>query len=178
VLKGAKGKKNIYKLLSKYVSEHADTTDIWNKNNIKLCRSEINEEPGVASRDRGEAYGFEESASNPSDFLTMLCWEEAVRNKSLNKGSLKQLLPVSSNWWYRSNVHLTNASAACLTILLLLEFFPLDAPRQACQLIICQATLTYDVIMQYRAFYRVSLVTTATLRFLACDLVLSSFRLC
>jgi hypothetical protein len=82
VLKGAKGKKNIYKLLSKYVSEHADTTDIWNKNNIKLCRPEINEEPGVASRDRGEAYGFEESASNPSDFLTMLCWEEAVRNKS------------------------------------------------------------------------------------------------
>jgi hypothetical protein len=48
-------------------------------------------------------------------------------------------LPVSSNWWYCSNVHLTNANAACLTILLLLEFFPPEAlePRQACQSIIC-----------------------------------------
>lgn len=57
---------------------------------------ESKEEPVVASRDRK---GFEESASNPSDCRTILCWEEAVRNISLNKGSLKQLLPVSSNWW-------------------------------------------------------------------------------
>lgn len=49
--------------------------------------------------------------------------EAIERSISLYTGSLKQLVPVSSNLWHRSSVRLTNAKAACLAILLL-ELFP------------------------------------------------------
>ena len=95
--------------------------------------------PFLASRKKEEAEGFMDSASVPSNSRTILSWEEAARNISLYKGSLKQLLPVSSNCWHRSNVRLTNPNAACLAILLL-AFFPLDelGPQQACQSVFCQ----------------------------------------
>ena len=90
--------------------------------------------PVLASRERG-AYGFWNSLSIPSACRTILRWEDAAINISLNNGSLKQLFPVSSNWWYRSNVRLTNAKAVCLAILLP-ELFPPEGPepQQACQI--------------------------------------------
>ena len=59
--------------------------------------------------------------------------EEPEMNMSLNNGSLKQLLPVSSKCWHRSNVRLTKVKAAFLAILLL-ALFPPEAldPRQVC----------------------------------------------
>lgn len=93
--------------------------------------------PVLASREKEEAQGFVDSASMPSNFRTTLSCEEAARNISLYKGSLKQLLPISSNCRHRSNVRLTNPNAACLAILLL-AFFPPDelGPRLACQSVI------------------------------------------
>lgn len=57
----------------------------------------MNKTPVLASREREEACGFADSASMPSTSRTLLLWEEAAKNMPLNKGSLKQLLPVSSN---------------------------------------------------------------------------------
>ena len=76
------------------------------------------------------AYSFADSPSVSNDSLPFR-WEYPDRNKSLNNCSLKQLLPVSSNLWHRSNVLLTKANAACLAILLL-ELLPPAAlgPRQ------------------------------------------------
>lgn len=61
-----------------------------------LFKKLMKKTPVLASRGREAAYDFADSASMPS-CLTILSWEEAARNISLNKGSLKQLMPVSSN---------------------------------------------------------------------------------
>lgn len=57
----------------------------------------MNKTPVLASRETEEACCFVDSASISSTRRTILSWEEAAKNISLNEGSLKQLLPVSSN---------------------------------------------------------------------------------
>lgn len=52
--------------------------------------------PVLPSREKVER-SFVDSASKSSISRTILIWGEAARNMSLNKGSLKQLLPVLSN---------------------------------------------------------------------------------
>lgn len=51
---------------------------------------------------------------------------------SLNKGSLKQLLPISSNCLHLSNVRFMKAHEACLANLLL-ELFPPADPQNVCK---------------------------------------------
>lgn len=82
-----------------------------------------------------EAYDLVESPSAVvSPYRASLRLENPEINISLYKGSLKQLLPVSSYVRHRSNVRFTNAEAACLAILLL-ELFPPVAlgPQQVYQ---------------------------------------------
>ena len=84
---------------------------------------------------RVEAYDLVDSPSAIASACRVPLTSEATeRSISLYIGSLKQLVPVSSNLWHRSSVRLTNAKAACLAILLL-ELFPPVAfgPQQAYQ---------------------------------------------
>lgn len=118
------------------------------KNTLEHVHERImKKKPVLASEEKGEACGFVDSVSVPSTSRTALSWEEAARNISLNLGSLKQLLPVSSNCLHLSNVRLTNSSAACLANLLL-ALFALEelGRRQPCQSIIvnslCHVTVT------------------------------------
>lgn len=115
----------------------------------------------LASKVRLEvlACSFPDSSSTvvPND-LPSLRLEDLERNISLNSGSLKQLLPVSSNLWHRSNVLLTNANAACLAILLL-ELFPpvVLEPRQAYQ------RKTHHLTMNFVTQHILKFVTTSVI---------------
>lgn len=62
-----------------------------------LFKKVMKKTPVLPSKEKEEERRLVDSSSKPSIIRTILIWGEAVRNTSLNKGSLKQLLPVPSN---------------------------------------------------------------------------------